>query len=148
MLCHICVILYQSQYCYDDPCRVLKELLAGIRDQIGCLYRLTESVAMLDMLHCFAHSCTVSNYGGSMPLYTVSSYSGCCTVSNCGGSWQWTLLCPKIFLHLLLCDAVLKYLINAMKNDWLACKCITNGNSATNGNSGQGSCALFNFFNF
>ncbi|XP_064400656.1 mutS protein homolog 4-like isoform X2 [Halichondria panicea] len=48
--------VYQMSYI------VLKELLSDIREQIGCLYKLTESVAMLDMLHSFAHSCTVSDY--------------------------------------------------------------------------------------
>ncbi|KAK3612393.1 hypothetical protein CHS0354_031987 [Potamilus streckersoni] len=41
---------------------VVKELLIDIRDQIGCLYKLTECVSMLDMLLGFAHACTVSNF--------------------------------------------------------------------------------------
>ena len=41
---------------------VLSELLADIRDQIGCLYKLTECVAVMDMLHAFAHACTLSDY--------------------------------------------------------------------------------------
>lgn len=42
---------------------VLKGLMDDIRQHVGCLYRLSECVAMLDMLHSFAHSVTVSNYG-------------------------------------------------------------------------------------
>ena len=53
---------------------VLKELLSEIRDQIGCLYKLTECVAMLDMLHSFAHSCTVSDYGESVCDHEHSSH--------------------------------------------------------------------------
>ena len=41
----------------------MTELLNGIRDEIGCLYKLTESVARLDMLLAFAHACTVSEFG-------------------------------------------------------------------------------------
>lgn len=41
---------------------VLNELMDSIRSQIGCLYKLTECVAMLDMLHCFANACTLSSY--------------------------------------------------------------------------------------
>lgn len=52
-------------------CSVLKELLSEIRDHIGCLYKLTECVAMLDLLHCFAHSCTVLNYSESFVSITI-----------------------------------------------------------------------------
>ncbi|KAL5005729.1 hypothetical protein ScPMuIL_016887 [Solemya velum] len=41
---------------------VVTELLNDIRDQIGCLYKLTECVSMLDMLVAFAHACTLGNY--------------------------------------------------------------------------------------
>ena len=41
---------------------VLKEMLVDVRRHIGCLYRLAESVAMLDMLHSFAYLCTISDY--------------------------------------------------------------------------------------
>ena len=41
---------------------VVTELMNEIRDHIGCLYKLTECVAMVDMLVAFAHSCTVSEY--------------------------------------------------------------------------------------
>jgi len=41
----------------------MTELLNGIRDDIGCLYKLTETVAMLDMLLAFAHTCTLSDFG-------------------------------------------------------------------------------------
>ncbi|CAH1773969.1 unnamed protein product [Owenia fusiformis] len=41
---------------------VVSGLLVDIREHIGCLYKLTECVAMLDMLVSFAHACTVANY--------------------------------------------------------------------------------------
>ncbi|XP_028395701.1 mutS protein homolog 4-like [Dendronephthya gigantea] len=41
---------------------VVSELLAGIRDQIGCLYKLSDCVATLDLLVSFAHSCTLAEY--------------------------------------------------------------------------------------
>ena len=41
---------------------VVTELLNEIRDHIGCLYKLTECVAMVDMLVAFAHACTISEY--------------------------------------------------------------------------------------
>ena len=44
-------------------CRVVTELLNDIRDNVGCLYKLSEAVAMVDMLQSFAHACTISNYG-------------------------------------------------------------------------------------
>ena len=42
---------------------VLTELLCKVRDHIGCLHKLSECTAMLDMLHSFAHAATLSNYG-------------------------------------------------------------------------------------
>ena len=44
-------------------CSVLSELLCKVRDHIGCLHKLSECAAMLDMLHSFAHAATLSNYG-------------------------------------------------------------------------------------
>ncbi|KAK3083385.1 hypothetical protein FSP39_021201 [Pinctada imbricata] len=41
---------------------VVTELLSDIRDNIGCLYKLSETVAVVDMLQSFAHACTLSNY--------------------------------------------------------------------------------------
>ncbi|KAJ8319977.1 hypothetical protein KUTeg_001564 [Tegillarca granosa] len=41
---------------------VVSELLADIREYVGCLYKLSEAVSMLDMLIGFAHACTLSNY--------------------------------------------------------------------------------------
>ncbi|XP_052784733.1 mutS protein homolog 4-like [Mya arenaria] len=41
---------------------VMTELLNGVRDDIGCLYKLTDTVAMLDMLLSFAHACTLSDF--------------------------------------------------------------------------------------
>ena len=42
---------------------MLSELLCKLRDHIGCLHKLSECAAMLDMLHSFAHAATLSNYG-------------------------------------------------------------------------------------
>ena len=44
--------------------RVVSELLAEVRQYMDCLYKLSECVAMLDMLVGFAHNCTLSEYGG------------------------------------------------------------------------------------
>ena len=41
----------------------MSELLNEIRGEIGCLFKLSESVARLDMLLAFAHACTVSEFG-------------------------------------------------------------------------------------
>ncbi|XP_065888860.1 mutS protein homolog 4-like isoform X5 [Dysidea avara] len=41
---------------------VVSDLLNEIRSHIGCLYKLTECVAVLDMLTSFAHACTLSSY--------------------------------------------------------------------------------------
>ena len=48
-----------------NVCSVLKEMLGDVRKHVGCLYRLTECVSMLDMLHSFAHLCTISDYSMS-----------------------------------------------------------------------------------
>ena len=53
-------------FCFDS---VMTELLNGVRDCIGCLYKLSESVAMLDMLVAFAHACTLSDYGMYWSFY-------------------------------------------------------------------------------
>ena len=43
---------------------VITQLLDEIREMVGCLHKLSECVAVLDMLLSFAHVCTVSpNYG-------------------------------------------------------------------------------------
>ncbi|XP_070563567.1 mutS protein homolog 4-like [Ptychodera flava] len=41
---------------------VVTELMTEIREHIGCLYKLTECVAVLDMLVSFAHACTLGEY--------------------------------------------------------------------------------------
>ncbi|XP_045212131.2 mutS protein homolog 4-like isoform X2 [Mercenaria mercenaria] len=41
---------------------VMTELLNNIRDDIGALYKLTETVATIDMLLSFAHACTLSDF--------------------------------------------------------------------------------------
>jgi DNA mismatch repair protein MSH4 len=47
---------------------VITELMDELRGQIGCLYKLSECIAMLDMLLSLAYTCTVSNY--IMPEFT------------------------------------------------------------------------------
>ncbi|XP_061165050.1 mutS protein homolog 4-like [Saccostrea echinata] len=41
---------------------VVTELLGDLRNHFGCLYKLSEAVAMIDMLQSFAHACTLSSY--------------------------------------------------------------------------------------
>lgn len=41
---------------------VVKDLLKDVRGFLGCLYQLTDCVAMLDMVVAFAHNCTLSDY--------------------------------------------------------------------------------------
>ena len=60
----------------------MSELLNEIRGEIGCLYKLSESVARLDMLLAFAHACTVSEFGrytckGSLWLLLLFLYIKC-----------------------------------------------------------------------
>ncbi len=43
--------------------RVINELLENLRSKIGCLYKLSECVSMLDLLTSFAHACSMSDYG-------------------------------------------------------------------------------------
>ena len=52
-------------------CSVISDLLAELRGTVGCLYKLSECVAMLDMLVSLAHSCTVSNYSKLLLLIHV-----------------------------------------------------------------------------
>lgn len=42
---------------------VVTELLNDVRDFVGCLYKLTETVTIVDVLLSFAHACTISQYG-------------------------------------------------------------------------------------
>ncbi|RIA80970.1 muts domain V-domain-containing protein [Glomus cerebriforme] len=42
--------------------KTIEDLISEIRGGIGVLYKVSESIAMLDMLTSFAHQCTVSNY--------------------------------------------------------------------------------------
>lgn len=59
----ILLVLYTHYLDFFQCFRVVTELLADIREYIGCLYKLSEAVSMLDMLIGFAHACTLSNYG-------------------------------------------------------------------------------------
>jgi len=47
---------------------VIGELIKNTSKHIGCLYKLSECVSMIDMLVSFAHACTLSNY--SRPEFT------------------------------------------------------------------------------
>lgn len=66
---------------------IVMDLLTKLRPLLGCLYKLTDCVALLDLLLAFAHNCTVSNYGMHVSyVVTVTdlhglhhSYSRCCT---------------------------------------------------------------------
>jgi len=62
---------------------VLSELLADIRDQIGCLYKLTECVAVMDMLHAFAHACTLSDYGRHLAPHVAFTARVVCYTLTC-----------------------------------------------------------------
>ncbi|KAF9583132.1 MutS protein msh4, partial [Lunasporangiospora selenospora] len=42
--------------------KIIAELSSGIRDDIGALYKVSEAVAMLDMLMAFTHLCTIGDY--------------------------------------------------------------------------------------
>ncbi|CAG8564813.1 6493_t:CDS:10, partial [Scutellospora calospora] len=42
--------------------KTIEDLILEIRGSIVVLYKASESIAMLDMLTCFAHQCTVSSY--------------------------------------------------------------------------------------
>ena len=42
------------------PAQVTKALLQQIYSNIGCLYKLSECSAMLDMITSFAHVCSLS----------------------------------------------------------------------------------------
>ena len=56
----------QEQVYYLTPQltdRVINQLLQDIRGSIGCLYKLSECVAVLDLLISLAHLCTISEYG-------------------------------------------------------------------------------------
>lgn len=48
--------------------RVVTKLMNDIRGHMGCLYNLTDCVALLDMLASFATSCTLSQYGKLKPV--------------------------------------------------------------------------------
>ncbi|XP_055959284.1 mutS protein homolog 4 [Patella vulgata] len=47
---------------------VVTELLKDVRQHVGCLYKLSEAVSMIDMLVSFAHACTLSSY--VRPVFT------------------------------------------------------------------------------
>lgn len=46
--------------------RVVSDLLAEVRGLVGCLYKLSEIISMLDMLVSLAHVATMSEYGKSV----------------------------------------------------------------------------------
>lgn len=42
---------------------IISQLMDDIRGHIGCLYKLAECIAVLDMLHGFTHNCSLSSCG-------------------------------------------------------------------------------------
>ncbi|XP_062834205.1 mutS protein homolog 4 isoform X2 [Anolis carolinensis] len=46
---------------------IVCKLLSEIYEHIHCLYKLSDTVSMLDMLQSFAHACTLSDYGSFVP---------------------------------------------------------------------------------
>ena len=64
---------------------VITQLLDEIREMVGCLHKLSECVAVLDMIVSFAHVCTVTpNYGET---HTLSQQAeGCMCVEEPVGS--------------------------------------------------------------
>lgn len=48
--------------------RIVCKLLSEIYEHIHCLYKLSDTVSMLDMLLAFAHACTLSDYGKLLSL--------------------------------------------------------------------------------
>ncbi|KAH0618493.1 hypothetical protein JD844_017755 [Phrynosoma platyrhinos] len=50
-------------YCNSlEDNRIVCKLLSEIYEHIHCLYKLSDTVSMLDMLQSFAHACTLSDY--------------------------------------------------------------------------------------
>ncbi|EGV93592.1 MutS protein-like 4 [Cricetulus griseus] len=52
--------------------RIVCKLLSEIYEHIHCLYKLSDTVSMLDMLLSFAHACTLSDYGSYVPAEYAS----------------------------------------------------------------------------
>ncbi|KYO36836.1 mutS protein-like protein 4 isoform B [Alligator mississippiensis] len=46
---------------------IVCKLLSEVYEHIHCLYKLSDTVSMLDMLLSFAHTCTISDYGSYVP---------------------------------------------------------------------------------
>ena len=51
--------------CTELPHSVISDLLQSLRESIGCLYKLSECVAMLDLMVALTQVCSVSEYGKS-----------------------------------------------------------------------------------
>jgi len=51
--------------------RVLSEFMVELRQQLGCLYDLANSVAVLDMLAAFAYMCTLNSYSQLFLYYKL-----------------------------------------------------------------------------
>uniref|UniRef100_A0AAA9SGV3 MutS protein homolog 4 n=1 Tax=Bos taurus TaxID=9913 RepID=A0AAA9SGV3_BOVIN len=52
---------------YHMTYMIVCKLLSEIYEHIHCLYKLSDTVSMLDMLLSFAHACTLSDYGSYVP---------------------------------------------------------------------------------
>ena len=71
-MCIICTSTYDlnvspsfTDFWVIHVCSVTSQLMEDIRCHIGCLYKLSECISMLDMLHSFTHFCTLSCCGNS-----------------------------------------------------------------------------------
>ena len=59
----VCILTVTDMIIRMCFCSVLNELMVRMRSEIGCLYKLSECISMLDMLLSFALTCTLSSYG-------------------------------------------------------------------------------------
>uniref|UniRef100_A0A803JN71 Rab geranylgeranyltransferase subunit beta n=1 Tax=Xenopus tropicalis TaxID=8364 RepID=A0A803JN71_XENTR len=57
---------------YHRSYLIVCKLLSEIYEHIHCLYKLSDTVSMLDMLLSFAHACTLSDYGSFVPAEYAS----------------------------------------------------------------------------
>lgn len=60
-----------SYHCLQYLCRVVSDLLAEVRGLVGCLYKLSEIISMLDLLVSLAHVATTSEYGTPLTCVTL-----------------------------------------------------------------------------
>lgn len=81
---------------WTNHCSTVTELLERFHADIGVLYKVTEAIAMLDMLLSFAHSCSLSQHGmcayiRHAILLTIQSKLHSATwihINTCHWSWS------------------------------------------------------------